>query len=58
MPITQSLHFIFEGEQTRDPNRGPQRPEVSHPRMGHEVMPGVYSSMPRGRISILQNKDK
>lgn len=60
MQIIKSYHhFYCEGEQTRDPNRVPQRPEVSHQaRMGHEVMPGVYSTVARGRIFILQNKGK
>ena len=46
----------FEGEQTREPNRGPHRPEVSHPRMSREVMPGVFSTVPRGRASIILKK--
>lgn len=58
MTIVNIFSFYSEGEQTCDPSRGPQRPEVSHPRIGHEVMPGVYSSVVRGRISILQNKGK
>lgn len=35
-------------EQSRDSNRGPlQRTEANHPLIGHEVMPGVFSSVPR-----------
>lgn len=40
------------GEQTREPNRGPHRPEVSHPRMSREVMPGVFSTVPRGHSEV------
>ena len=48
--------FLPKGEQNHDSSRGPQRPEVNHPRMGHEVMPGVFSSVPRGRASLFQKK--
>lgn len=54
--INTHLLIAPKGEQNRDSSRGPQRPEVNHPRMGREVMPGVFSSVPRGRTCMLQNK--
>lgn len=34
-------------EQKHDASRGPQRTQVNHPLIGHEVIPGVFSSVPR-----------
>ena len=47
--VNISLSFSPQGEQNRDSSRGPHKTEVSHPRMGHEVLPGVFSSVPRGK---------
>lgn len=53
LSLTHSMLFSLKGEQTRESNRGPHRPEVGHPRMGREVMPGVFSTVPRGRASMI-----
>ncbi|XP_078367195.1 uncharacterized protein LOC144651177 isoform X2 [Oculina patagonica] len=52
VPPISALDPDHRNHRPGDPNRGPQRPEVSHPRMGHEVMPGVYASMPRGHSEV------